>query len=386
MRHLLVTNDYPPKVGGIQYYLWEIYRRLPPEEVVVLTRPHRGWEAFDAAQDHQVIRTRQPLLLPEPWLAREINQVVDAEGIDLVMYDPAVPVGALGPRLSHPYGVILHGAEVTVPGRLPLSRQLLGAVLRGSTLVVTAGEYSTREAERAAGQPLPVVVVPPGVDTDRFRPIDPARRAEVRATYGIGPDDPVVLTLSRLVPRKGMDVLIDAVGELAGTVADLTLLVAGSGRDRHRLERRAARAGAPVRFLDRVPDDDKPDLYAIADVFSMLCRVRWGGLEQEGFGIVFVEAAAAGVPQLAGRSGGSAEAVDDGATGRVVTDSRDVAEVVELLGAMLAERDTRRTMAEASRARAITEFSYDLLADRFQGAMQAAVRGLASASSEGATP
>lgn len=370
MRHVLVTNDYPPKFGGIQNYLWELYRRLPPDEVCVLTHPHPGWEAWDAQQDHEIIRTRQPLLLPEPWLARQIGETVRSTGADFVMFDPAVPVGALGPRLGIPYGVILHGAEVTVPGRLPGTRSILGEVLRKSELVVTAGAYSTAEAERAARTDLPVAVVPPGVDTDRFVPIDDARRAAVRSQYGIGPHAPVVLTLSRLVPRKGMDVLIDAAGILRHDHPDLVVLIAGGGRDRARLQRRAAATHAPVRFLDRVPDQHVPDLYAMADVFSMVCRVRWLGLEQEGFGIVFLEAAAAGVAQVAGQSGGAAEAVAHDSTGLVVQDPTSVDEVVEAIGALLDDPDRRATLGAQARRRAVESFSYDHLAERFRSALQ----------------
>lgn len=371
MRHLLVTNDYPPKVGGIQVYLWEIYRRLPQADVVVLTRPHPGDTAFDRAQQHEIIRTRQPFLVPEPWLGRQINELVTDRGIDVVMYDPAVPVGALGPRLHHPYGVILHGAEVTIPGRLPGTKQILGEVLRGARLVVTAGEYSTMEAERAAGTKLPVVVVPPGVDTDRFRPLDPARRQRVRRDHGFRPDREIILTLSRLVPRKGMDRLIDAVAALARRRPRIELVIAGTGRDRARLERRALRTRAPVRFLDRVPDEAMPDLYGMADVFAMLCRVRWGGLEQEGFGIVFVEAAACGVPQLAGRSGGAAEAVAHESTGLVVDDPRDPKAIADALERMLDDVELRTAMGSASRTRAENAFSYDLLAGRFHEALVA---------------
>ncbi len=377
MRHLLVTNDYPPKFGGIQNYLWELYRRLPADEVVVLTHPSPGWERWDKAQDHSIVRTRQPVLLPEPWLARQVQELVEAESIDLVMYDPAVPVGMLGPRLPAPYGVILHGAEVTVPGRIPGSRSVLGEVLRKSALVVTAGDYSTREAERAAGTKLPVAVIPPGVDCERFTPLPAGERAATRAQYGLSADDLVVLTLSRLVPRKGMDKLIDAAALLQHDYPDLTVLVAGSGRDRSRLERRAAQRDAPVRFVGRVDDANVPALYGMADVFSMLCRVRWGGLEQEGFGIVFLEAAACAVPQLAGRSGGAAEAVVHGTTGYVVDDPTDVSQVVAHLHTLLADAQLRRRLGDASRARAVSDFSYDLLAERFQAALQDTVARLA---------
>ena len=378
MRHLLVTNDYPPKFGGIQNYLWELYRRLPPDEFVVLTRPYPGWQAWDAQQEHQIIRTRQRVLLPEPWLSRQIRQIADDDGTDLVMFDPAVPVGALGPRLGLPYGVILHGAEVTVPGRVPGARSVLGAVLRNSQLVVTAGDYSTCEAERAAGQELPVAIVPPGVDVERFVQLDEQRRASVRADYGIAPDAPVVLTLSRLVPRKGMDVLIDAAAVLQRRHPDLVVLIAGGGRDRARLERRAYSQGAPVRFLDRVPDAEVPDLYGIADVFSMVCRVRWGGLEQEGFGIVFLEAAATGVAQVAGSSGGAAEAVAHGDTGLVVQRPRSVDEVVGAIGLLLDDPALRLRMGSAARARALEAFSYDHLAEHFHSALVATADGIAT--------
>ena len=134
----------------------------------------------------------------------------------------------------------------------------------------------------------------------------------------------MVLGLSRLVPRKGFDVLIEAGAALAGRHPDLQIAIAGAGRDRRRLERVAAHHGSPVRFLGRLPEADLPVAHAVADCFAMLCRDRWAGLEQEGFGIVFLEAAACGVPAVAGRSGGSAEAVLDGATGIVVDDAKDV--------------------------------------------------------------
>jgi phosphatidylinositol alpha-1,6-mannosyltransferase len=149
----------------------------------------------------------------------------------------------------------------------------------------------------------------------------------------------------------------------------LTLAIGGGGRDRDRLERLAAEVGAPARFLGRVPNEDLPALYACADVFAMVCRNRWGGLEQEGFGIVFVEAAAAGVPQVAGRSGGSHEAVADGETGFVIDEPSDVPAVAAALARLFDDPDLRARMGAAARERAITEFSYDVLAARLGRAL-----------------
>lgn len=364
MSHLLVTNDFPPKLGGIQSYLWELWRRLDPATFTVLTTPYDGADEWDATQPFRVVRTREKVLLPTSSLARRIDALAAETGATLVVLDPALPVGLLGRRLSLPYGLVLHGAEITVPGRLPGSRALLGRVLRGASEVIAAGGYPAAEGERAAGRTLPATVVPPGVDPDRFVPLDSEQRAKARALFDLPADGQVVVSLSRLVPRKGMDVLIEAAAQLAPDRPDLLVAIGGSGRDRVRLERLIARTGAPVRLLGRVPDPDLPALYGCADVYAMVCRNRWAGLEQEGFGIVFLEAAACGVPQVAGASGGAAEAVADGETGVVVRTPDDAGAVARALAALLDDPDRRAAMGAAARQRAETEFAYDVLAHR----------------------
>jgi phosphatidylinositol alpha-1,6-mannosyltransferase len=369
VKHLLVTNDFPPKIGGIQSLLWEWWRRLPPDAFAVLTSPYAGSAEFDRAQPFRVDRTPEPVLLPHPWMVRRIDRLARDVGADLVVLDPAVPLGLVGPSLERPYDVVLHGAEVTVPGRLPGTRQALGSVLRRARHVISAGEYAAREAERAAGRSLQVTVVPPGVDVERFRPLDEVARAEARRRFGLPVDAELVVSISRLVPRKGFDVAIEASALLRPTRPDLVLAISGAGRDERRLRRLAADRQAPVRFLGRVANDQLPALYACADVFTMPCRTRWGGLEQEGFGIVFVEAAACGVPQVAGDSGGAAEAVDDGATGLIVRRPEDPNEVAAALQALLDDPGRRADMARSSRKRAVAEFSYDVLAERLGRAL-----------------
>jgi phosphatidyl-myo-inositol dimannoside synthase len=371
MKHLLVTNDFPPKVGGIQSYLWELWRRLPPDTFSVLTTPYDGAAAWDAEQPFAVERTREPVLLPNPVLSRHIDRTATRTGAGLVVLDPALPLGFVGPYLRHPYAVVLHGAEVTVPGRIPGSRQLLGHVLRGARHVIAAGGYPSAEGDHAAGRSLPTTVVPPGVDVERFHPLDGAERAAARRRFGLDEDARVVLSVSRLVPRKGFDTAIRAAALLASDRPDVVLAVCGGGRDEKRLRRLAGELGAPVRFLGRVADDDLPALYGCADVFAMLCRNRWGGLEQEGFGIVFVEAAAAGVPQVAGDSGGAAEAVADGETGIVVRRPEDAAEVATALASLLDDPGRRAAMGVEARRRAVAEFTYDALAARLGRALAA---------------
>lgn len=371
MKHLLVTNDFPPKLGGIQSYLWELWRRLPPSDVTVLTSPHPESAGFDAAQPFRVERVREPVLLPHPLLARRITALADEVGAGLIILDPALPLGLLGPLLGRPYGLVLHGAEVTVPGRLPLSAAVLGRVVRGARLVVAAGGYPLAEAERVASGPLPAVVVPPGVDTSRFVPLTGPERRSARARFGISADAVVILGVSRLVPRKGFDTLLRAVSRLGRH--DVEVVIAGGGRDGGRLRRIAQ--GQQVRFLGRVPDDDLPALYGSADIFAMLCRDRWFGLEQEGFGIVFLEAAAAGVPSVAGRSGGSHEAVLDGRTGLIVERPDDVDASAAALRRLIDDPNLRAELGSAARRRAVGEFDYDSLASRLGDAIDRCVVG-----------
>ncbi|HVM10419.1 MAG TPA: glycosyltransferase family 4 protein [Acidimicrobiales bacterium] len=376
MPHLLVTNDFPPKVGGIQNYLWELWRRLPPEDVTVLTTAYEGAAAFDRSQPYRVERIDQKVMVPTPGLVRRIDELADEVSAKVVLLDPVLwpPLGLIGSSLRRPYALVLHGAEVTVPARLPGARRALASALRGACHVISAGEYAADEARMAAGSGMPpTTVVPPGVDPDRFRPLGEDDKHAARRRFGLS-DDPdafVVVGVSRLVPRKGFDVVIDAAVELAPRYPKLQVAIAGGGRDHDRLEKRIAASHAPARLLGRVPDDDLPALYGCADAFAMVCRNRWAGLEQEGFGIVFLEAAACGVPQIAGDSGGSAEAVVDGDTGVVIRRPSDAREVAAAIERLMVDRAAARAMGARARARAEASFSYDVLADRLGATLAA---------------
>ncbi len=375
MTHLLVTNDFPPKVGGIQAYLWELWRRLDPSTFAVLTASsHPDAATFDADQATRGIRIERvssAVLLPTPSVIRRIRATAERVGADLVVLDPAVPLGLVGPRLGMPYAVLLHGAEVAIPGRLPVSRSALAHVIRGAALVVSAGGYPAAEARRAVrgkGMP-PVVEIPPGVDLERFTPMDADQRLGARVDLGLPVEGPLVVSVSRLVPRKGMDVLVDASVELSRRFPGLTVAIAGRGRDAERLAGRVAEAGAHVRLLGGLSDEDLPRLVGAADVFAMLCRNRWLGLEQEGFGIVFLEAAATAVPQVAGASGGADEAVEDGVTGVVVRRPTEAGDVARAIGRLLDDPVAARRMGEAARLRAEASFDYDLLAPRLASSL-----------------
>lgn len=351
-------------MGGIQSYGWELVRRLPPDQTVVLTTPHPAATAFDAEQAFRVVRSKTKVLWPTASQARQINQLAAEIDATAIVLDPPMPLGLLHRRLTRPYTVVLHGGVVS-QARLPLLRSRLRRVLVGAVRVVTAGQFAADEARRATGASLPpVTVIPPGVDSARFHPLDDDERAKARGRFGLPPDARIVGSISRLVPRKGMDVLIEASARLAPDHPDLVVAIGGAGRDRTRLERLVRRTGAPVRLVGRVEDDQLAAFYGCLDVFAMLCRNRWWGLEQEGFGIVFMEAAACGVPQVAGDSGGAADAVDDGVTGVVVKQPKDVTEITAAIAGLLDDGARTAAMGAAARTRAVEHFDYDRLAAR----------------------
>ncbi len=362
--HLLVTNDFPPKTGGIQVYLYELWRRLEPGRAAVLTaRSHVDAASFDAASDVVVERvSTRTLFWPSLRTKRAIEAAIDRHDPQLVLLDPAWPLGLIGPFLSRPFGVVLHGAEVTVPARLPLIAATLRFVLTRARVAICAGNYPEAEARRCAkGAMAPVIQIAPGVDTERFHPSNSASRAATRRRFHLKDDAFVVASYSRLVPRKGMDVLIRASAQLRKSYPELVVTIGGTGRDRARLEKLASQLAAPVVFLGRVGDDDLPAWLGASDLMVMDCRSRWAGFEQEGFGIVFVEAAACAVAVLAGRSGGSHDAVINESTGVILDNPRSVEDLAAAMARLIDDESLRTRLGAAARLNAVAHFEWTSL-------------------------
>jgi phosphatidylinositol alpha-1,6-mannosyltransferase len=370
MTHLLVTNDFPPKIGGIQSYLYELWRRLPPDRFAVLTIGEDNSEVFDLAQNFRIRRLAVSMLYPKRAMRTQIESYATEIGATHIVLDPVLPIGLIGPSLSRPYSLVVHGAEINIPGRLPLTRQLMRRSIRHAKLIIAAGSYPANETRRIGGKATPeIVVLPPGVDVERFCPLDDQARLAARQRFEIASDTLCVVSVSRLVPRKGIDILIEAVGLLAGRYPQLELVIGGAGRDLHRLQSLVQKHHARVRFLGRVEEVDLPGLYASADIAAMLCRNRWFGLEQEGFGIVFLEAAATGTATIAGESGGASEAVLDGVTGLVVPHPKKVAGAVQALQRLLDDQIGRQEFGERGRNRVVHDFDYEVLAERLSQAL-----------------
>ena len=372
MRLLLVTNDYPPRPGGIQQYLGNLVDAVGTD--VLVLAPADG-PAVDTARGEDVVRRHKRRFM---WPSRSVRRWIEDQAHsfrpDVVLFGAPFPLASLGRRLRRdlgvPVAVFCHGAEITVPSVLPLARQWLRRSLRAADIRLAVSRYTKERAERLTGKA--VVYVGAGVDPSIFVPSEEAPA---------GADlTPVVGCVSRFVPRKGQRRLINAAAELGKRGIRVRLLFVGTGRSLGVLRRQAVRQEVDARFEVGVGWSELPGLYRQMDVFCMPCRSRWGGLEVEGLGIVYLEAAASGLPVLAGDSGGAPETVRPGQTGFVVRTTDDIVEGLEML---LGDRERAAAMGAAGRHFVAREFTWDRAAARLERAIADAVHPRPGLSSEG---
>ncbi|MCZ4607968.1 glycosyltransferase family 4 protein [Streptomyces sp. Lzd4kr] len=373
---LIVTNDFPPRPGGIQAFLHNMALRLDPERLVVYAstwkRGHEGAEAtaaFDAEQPFTVVRDRTTMLLPTPVATRRAVGLLREHGCTSVWFGAAAPLGLMAPALRKAGAERLvattHGHEAGW-AQLPAARQLLGRIGEATDTITYLGEYTrsriaTALTPEAASR---MAQLPPGVDEKTFHP--GSGGDEVRARLGLT-DRPVVVCVSRLVRRKGQDTLIRALPRILAAEPETVLLIVGGGpyeKDLRRLAHDTGVAGS-VHFTGPVPWAELPAHYGAGDVFAMPCRTRRGGLDVEGLGIVYLEASATGLPVVAGDSGGAPDAVLDGETGWVVRGgcAQDTAERVL---ALLGDAELRRRMGERGREWVEEKWRWDLLAEKLK--------------------
>lgn len=369
-RVLLVTNDFPPRRGGIQSYLAELVSRLAAtgEHTLTVYAPQwEGAEVFDTqTAGYQVARHPGTLMLPVPTVDARMRRLIAEHSIDTVWFGAAAPLGLLAHRARQAGATRVlastHGHEVGW-SMLPVARSVLRRIGEDSDVVTFVSRYTRGRFASAFGPEAALEHLPPGVDTDRFRP-DPASRAELRSRYGLG-QRPTVVCLSRLVPRKGQDMLIRALPLIRRRVKGAALVIAGGGAYLAALRRLVERfdVGEHVTFTGGVPAADLPAYHAMADVFAMPCRTRGAGLDVEGLGIVFLEASATGVPVVAGSSGGAPETLRHNKTGLVV-DGRSVNQVADAVTELLADPDRAAAMGAAGRDWVTAQWRWDDLAAR----------------------
>lgn len=349
-RVLVVTNDFPPRPGGIQTFVHELVRRLPADDVVVYASTWRDCESFDAAQPFRVVREDTKVLLPTPAVRRRAVSLLGEHRCDAVLFGAAAPLGLLAPTLRESGAkrivALTHGHEAGW-AQLPGPRHLLRRIGDGVDTVTYLGEYTRSRIATALSSSAAegMVQLTPGVDTAVFGP-DADGRAMVRARHSLG-DRPVVVCVSRLMPRKGQDVLIKVWPQVREQVAGAALLIVGGGPSRKALQRLVSERNLErdVVLTGSVAFAELPAHYAAGDVFAMPARTRHRGLDVEGLGIVYLEASATGLPVIAGDSGGAPDAVLPGETG-VVVHGRVSAAVQQQVVALLTDSERRARMGE----------------------------------------
>ncbi|GHD27112.1 glycosyl transferase family 1 [Streptomyces violarus] len=373
---LIVTNDFPPRPGGIQAFLHNMALRLDPQQLVVYAstwkRGREGVEAtaaFDAEQPFTVVRDRTTMLLPTPAVTRRAVGLLREHDCTSVWFGAAAPLGLMAPALrgagAERLVATTHGHEAGW-AQLPAARQLLRRIGDSTDTITYLGEYTR---SRIAGALSPqaaarMTQLPPGVDEKTFHP--DSGGDDIRARLGLT-DRPVIVCVSRLVRRKGQDTLIRAMPRILAAEPDAVLLIVGGGPYEGDLRKLAQETGvaASVRFTGAVPWSELPAHYGAGDVFAMPCRTRRGGLDVEGLGIVYLEASATGLPVVAGDSGGAPDAVLDGETGWVVRGGSP-ADAADRVITLLGDAELRRRMGERGRAWVEEKWRWDLLAEQLK--------------------
>jgi phosphatidyl-myo-inositol dimannoside synthase len=366
---LVVTNDFPPRRGGIQSFVHALATRLPAGSVAVYAPSWEGAAEFDARQPMPVIRHPTSLMLPVPSVARRATAALQEYGCDRVLFGAAAPLGLLAPALRRAGAkrivAITHGHEAGWAA-LPAARGLLHRIGDAVDVLTYLGEYFRVRLARAlsADAAARMVRLAPGVDVAAFHP--GAGGAAIRQRLGLRAQ-PVVLCVSRLVPRKGQDTLLRAWPAVVAAAPDARLLLVGSGPFGKNLRQLAERlrVTGSVHFAGAVPGQELPAYYDAADVFAMPCRTRRGGLDVEGLGIVYLEASATGLPVIGGDSGGAPDAIRDGESGYVVP-GRSVTAVADRIIGLITDPDRARAMGEKGLAWVQQEWRWDLVARRLE--------------------
>ncbi len=368
MKTLLVTNDFPPKVGGVNHYTAELARRFPPGEVTVFAPRWPEAEAFDRSYPHRVVRWGTRSMYPTGGVKERVLELVAEEKPDIVLFGAAAPLALMGraveKRTGVPYAAFTHGVELWA-GQVPVTRGLLAQLARKAALLTCVSEWAANELRQMVGPGPRIELLPPGIERERYHP--GVSDESVREKHGLD-DHPVICCVSRLTLRKGQDKVIRALPWILREIPEARFLIVGTGPDLERLQALAVRKKVADRviFAGEVPGDVLPEYFRAGDVFAMPCRTRKLGLEVEAFGAVFLQASAVGRPCVAGDSGGAPEAVVHGETGLVV-DGNEVDEVAEAILELLGDPEKAAKLGAAGADRVHRELTWDALAARLRG-------------------
>jgi phosphatidylinositol alpha-1,6-mannosyltransferase len=363
-RTLVITNDFPPRPGGIQTFCYEMVRRFDPESVTVLASSWEGATDFDAAQDFKIVRAQTQTLLPAKSTLSMAREIVVSENITRVLFGAAAPLGLLAAplrKLGVKHIVGMTQGHETGWAMTPGTRQALRKIGEDTDHLTYITEYTHGKIVKALSPQVAgrMRQVSPGVDINEFAPANAMAGEQLRANLG-WLDRPVIVCVSRLMTRKGQDEQVRALPKIHESTPGASLIIVGEGPHRKEIERLVSKSGLEefVHLTGKVSQSELSKWYAAGDVFAMPCRTRLGGWDVEGLGIVFLEASATGLPVVVGDSGGAVDAVIDGETGYLV-DGRNTNEIARRISFLLNNPQVAKSMGDAGRNWVTREWTWD---------------------------
>jgi phosphatidylinositol alpha-1,6-mannosyltransferase len=372
MKILCITNDFGPRAGGIETFVIGLIERMPKGSVIVYTSAQAETTSYDRDWLEnfgvEVIRDRSKILLPTPRVARAVNKLARDRNIERAFFGAAAPLGILAKGLRR-NGVtkivaLTHGHEVWWAKLWPFSAAIsfIGKHVDHLTYLgdFTRGEISKALSTKAKSA---MVKIAPGIDTSHFLPTPSS--SELRSQLGLA-DKKVIVSVGRLVHRKGQDILIQALPSILQAHPSAHLLLVGEGPYRSHLEKLATDLNVTraITFIGRIQYRELPRYICVGDLFVMPSRSRLAGLEVEGLGIVYLEASACGLPVIAGKSGGAPDAVIEGVTG-VTVDGTKVSDVAVAVNSMLANPEKSTAMGESGREWIKDKWRWEIWAAEF---------------------
>ena len=359
---LLVTNDFGPRAGGIETFVMGLLERVPMGEVIVYTSHQSSTGEYDRRwrDDYgvEVVRDKSSILLPTPRVIRNLQKLVHERNLSTVWFGAAAPLGVSARWLRRAGAehivALTHGHEVWWSKVWPFS-WAISEIARSVDVVTYLGDFTQQAIARRFKDKNKLTKIAPGIDTEHFRPLD---GRELREKYGIA-DRATIVSVGRLVHRKGQDRLVEAMPLVLKEIPEAHLVFIGEGPHRKKLDElvKKLKLENHVTFIGRIQYSDLPRHISLGDIFAMPSRSRLFGLEVEGLGIVYLEASACGLPVVGGNSGGAPDAVKEGITGFVV-DGNNLPEIADRIITLLKDDELRNQMGNAGRSWAMEEWQW----------------------------